>query len=386
MIFYVTATPRTGKTLYAMEFVDTKFKGREIYYHGIPGVTLVGWTAIEDPKKWSDLPNGSVVVIDECYSTFPRRKNGAVVPQFIQDMATHGHRGFDFVLITQGSQQVDTFVLALVSVHIHLSRPFGWDRCSVYTSEGAINEKSAVALKSVDKKRWTYPKKYYGSYTSSAVHNVEKRVPRMAIWFAIFAIAVPVLVWLVYDGARNLGGVKLPDIAKLASNAVGGNRSNIQGQQSGQTTYSNGVDTTKSAAFDAASYIAANEGAPWTAPRYDQFTQAVRAPIPRACVSRTAADGRTDCRCWTDQAEKLYDVNSCKAIVNGDFVLDFVALGDAQYMPNTGTTTLSGQKPARSPKNLPFAADTPKIQSASSPAPSEAATPFDFVNRTGHLK
>lgn len=74
-------------------------------------------------KDWQNLPDGAVVVVDECYSAFPRRMPGAKVPAYVEALATHRHRAFDFLLICQqAKQQVDGFVLGLVEWHEHVRR------------------------------------------------------------------------------------------------------------------------------------------------------------------------------------------------------------------------------------------------------------------------
>lgn len=80
-----------------------KAKGRAVYVHGVRGIdyAAAGFFPLDDPKDWQKLPDGAVVVVDECYSSFPRRMPGAKVPAYVDALATHRHRGFDFILICQ---------------------------------------------------------------------------------------------------------------------------------------------------------------------------------------------------------------------------------------------------------------------------------------------
>ncbi|MGH8040320.1 MAG: zonular occludens toxin domain-containing protein, partial [Stenotrophomonas sp.] len=95
-LYLVTGQPGHGKTAYALDKAFQFQKaGRAIYAHGVKDLDYqkAGWTYLEDPRQWDQLPDGSVILLDECYTVFPNRNPGAAVPPFIQAMATHRHRG-----------------------------------------------------------------------------------------------------------------------------------------------------------------------------------------------------------------------------------------------------------------------------------------------------
>ncbi len=138
-----TGLPGHGKTLFTLaeihrEFVEQpKKKGeavRPIYYlskeavdspgSGIAGLTLEGWTPFTDVYQWWDLPNGSVIVVDECQYCLPRRSPGKE-PDWISAFAEHRKKGFDIYLITQDCRNMDYFVRRLAGQHIHYWRPMG---------------------------------------------------------------------------------------------------------------------------------------------------------------------------------------------------------------------------------------------------------------------
>jgi zona occludens toxin len=72
-----------GKTLNAIKFVneDSQFQHRPIYYHGIDNLKLP-WIELDEVqvKDWWDLPDGSVLFVDEAYKFFPKRPNGSKTP------------------------------------------------------------------------------------------------------------------------------------------------------------------------------------------------------------------------------------------------------------------------------------------------------------------
>ena len=82
----ITGQPGHGKTALAIvkgkEFSDA---GREVYANGIKNLNYeaLGWKCIDDPKEWESLPDGSVLILDECYNTFPNRNPGSKVPAHV---------------------------------------------------------------------------------------------------------------------------------------------------------------------------------------------------------------------------------------------------------------------------------------------------------------
>lgn len=74
MIYLITGQPGHGKTLRAMQLaLEFQAKGRDVYVSGVRGLKTgeAGFFDLEDPKAWTSLPDGAVIVLDECYSAFP---------------------------------------------------------------------------------------------------------------------------------------------------------------------------------------------------------------------------------------------------------------------------------------------------------------------------
>ena len=71
MLVFRTGLMGHGKTLNAIKEIDGKAKaeGRPVYYHNVNGLKperlKAQWYAFEDPHKWYELPDNSIVLIDE---------------------------------------------------------------------------------------------------------------------------------------------------------------------------------------------------------------------------------------------------------------------------------------------------------------------------------
>lgn len=198
MIYLITGQPGHGKTLRAMQLaLEFQAQGREIYVSGIRGLKAAeaGFHELADPKQWQDLPDGSVIVLDECYTSFPRRMPGAKVPGYIEAMATHRHRGFDFILICQqAKQQMDGFLLGLVERHEHVRRRFGLQK-SVILYWDKFTENTG---NSDTKKLWPFPQEVMkrNLYESTVQDTTQRKVP----WFFYaLPVAVVILVLCVWE-------------------------------------------------------------------------------------------------------------------------------------------------------------------------------------------
>jgi zona occludens toxin len=135
-ITLLTATPRSGKTSYAVWHVIKPAieAGRPVYTCGIPQLKLDTIQVKYDwLRKWSErqynedleedellnLPNGCLVVIDEAWRLWP--VSGTAKPtDDIEYLAMHGHHNIDFLIITQKPNLIHRAVIAQVSKHLHI--------------------------------------------------------------------------------------------------------------------------------------------------------------------------------------------------------------------------------------------------------------------------
>jgi zona occludens toxin len=283
LITFITGLPGNGKTLYAVStvFEMAEKEGRTVYQNGIPDLTLPH-QVLEDPKKWYEVPDGSIILIDECQRTFVNRNSSSAVPKYVSEFETHRHHGFDIFLITQRPSLVDSHVRALAGCHIHVHRPFGYNWATLQQWQSVKNPDSKADVKDAIKTKWNYPKKYYGAYKSAVVHT-HKKTPPLKIIFA-FIIALSAVL-----GGTVFAYLKL--FKKPQQNVLPLEISQQQNDLRNPVSYSSKSKEDKQ--LDryqkTMEYAETREplipGLPHTAPRYDTFTHATRARIIKGCGS-----------------------------------------------------------------------------------------------------
>ncbi|GAA0708517.1 hypothetical protein ISN75_10655 [Dyella marensis] len=197
MIYLKTGQPGHGKTLRAIsQALEFKAKGREVFVAGVRGLKHAdaGFHELADPRKWQDCPDGSVILLDECYQWFPKGGSTARIPDYIQAMATHRHRGFDFILVCQqASKQLHPFIVGLVEHHEHIRRKFGFKKAVILWWD----RYSDNVKKSDTKKFWSYPSAVMkrGLYESTSLDTTQKNIP----WYVY---ALPLSALLVFGLLR----------------------------------------------------------------------------------------------------------------------------------------------------------------------------------------
>jgi len=303
MLVLVTGQPGNGKTLYTLGLVEKlrQESGRNVYQSGIPDLVLP-WLALDEPASWFDLPDGSIVVIDEAQRVFPPRKQGAQVPRWVSEFETHRHRGFDIYLITQHPQLLDIAVRKLVGRHYHITRTFGQDKATVRQWERQVDPHDRSVQSLALTESFPYPKERYGWYKSSDMHTVKKELPikKLAILggSVVGAIACGVLAFM---SLRDPVGDKL-ETATIAAK---------QEAQPHRTANR----------WDPAAFRTRSDRWGWSAPRYDEIAQEITAPRVAGCMTMViepigGRKGPPQCRC-ADQfgAEIDVEYRQCLAFV-----------------------------------------------------------------------
>lgn len=295
MITVITGQPGNGKTLHTLGLVEAlrvqaerEGQPRPVYYAGIPELTLP-WIALDDAASWHEVPNGSLIVIDECQRIFPVRKQGAAVPAHVSPMETHRHRGLDLFLITQHPQLVDIAVRKLAGRHLHLRRTFGrevstvlqWERC-VDPNDRSVKNEALVSS-------FPFPRERYGWYKSADMHTVRKSLP----WkkFAVLG--------------GSLAGVVL--IAAYVVNhfsAMGEEEATREKVSQAANVPRGGYTTKAGRSFEGWAFAPRMPFLPWSAPFYDDVQGVESAPRVTGCYSHRWSDGRLECRCTTQQGSR----------------------------------------------------------------------------------
>lgn len=325
MLYIITGANGAGKTLNTLKWVRERQlkENRPVCHNGrfepTPGGELHGWKKI-DFKDWQAEPDGTIFLIDEAHNDLPNRPAGAAVPDAVKMLAEHRRRGFDFYLVTQHPQNLDSFVRRLVGPpgwHRHLKRSFGVDMVSVL-EWAAVNpncEKDGSG-KTGTVTMQAYPKEVYGWYKSASLHTGKKRIPAKVWVFVACLLLIPLLIW--FASSKLLAKTEAKAAAKPAAQA--GAAGQIPGLQ--KLTADQYIEQRSARLKDF----------PHTAPAYDEVTRPTVAPYPAACVQM----GKV-CKCYTQQATLLQ--------VSGPVCLQIVAQGFFVDWQQTNPQQMPGQFP-----------------------------------------
>lgn len=368
MLWLVTATPGSGKTLYLLQQVKKQAdtENRQVYYHGITltelGQKVLQWLPLEKPEEWYTLPAGAIIVIDECQKIFPPRRTGTHVPKHVSEFETHRHKGFDIWLVTQGPKLLDAHIRELVNKHTHLRRIFGmqaaqvinWDCCEISPNS------TGAAGRSLDKWRFMYPRQVYQWYKSAELHTHKVKIPRV-VWIMLFAllVAIPAL----YFSVTLVMG--LADKPALKANSAASAPVSVAPGQIGPRAQASAPSQMTPEQIQA-SYIPKLPDRPETAPRYADMAQPTTFPRLSGCVK-----SRRSCKCYTQQAT-IIDVEPamCQELAERPRFDDYAQPAQQQSTPSQLQAVPQGT-PTTSQRNLLLSMGDGR----GAPAPAPAATP-----------
>lgn len=203
MLVIRTGKPGHGKTLNSIREVDQKAykESRPVYFHNInglkPELLKAQWYSFDNPCLWFDLPQNSIIVVDEAQGWFGARDPRNRPPEHITRFETMRHAGHEVHLITQDPRYIDVHLRRLCNSHIHYWRVFKSSRLLRFESETVIEKvELKSSFKDADKRTLKLDPKYFSVYTSSnADHHFAPKVPLK------FVLAIGVILgaaFLVY--------------------------------------------------------------------------------------------------------------------------------------------------------------------------------------------
>ena len=163
--------------------IYTNINGLQIDHELIDGGDNQG---LKDWHKWAKP--GAVIVFDEVQKVWPPRANGSKVPEDIQELDTHRHKGVDFILITQSVMNIDRHLHALGGRHLHVRRVGNMKAAIVYEWDHV--SRSLQYSKSIAKSPWRYSSKVFKLYKSSELHTKVKRSTPPLLWAVLLGLGV----------------------------------------------------------------------------------------------------------------------------------------------------------------------------------------------------
>lgn len=311
MIYWYTGQPGHGKSLHAIErAMDFVAAGRVVYACNVNGLdyekTGMKPMTPDEFKDWpNSLPDGSVVLVDECYQfgMLAKQPPRATLPHHVDELARHRHRGLDFIFVSQSpSKQCHEFIIDLIEEQIHVRRLFGTD--FVELKKFDRHESNPAKARALTTQRHSLYRKSRGLYKSTVLDTSEKRIPWYYKALAVGLVVVPLFGYYVITKV----GAKLAhkDGQQLT---IGAGGTGADGARS--ATAPNGAAPPKKSLRET-DYIAwlkpRVEGQPWTAPAYDQLTVS-REPPRVFCMSSGYMRGKAwiveGCSCLTDQGTRF---------------------------------------------------------------------------------
>jgi len=340
-IVLITGLPGHGKGVFSLDMVEAlRIKSnRPVYYHNIKDLVLQ-WHELKEAKDWINCPEGSIIVLDEAWQSFPLRPNTQIPPEHVGMLAVHRHKGFDLFIITQQPSQIDTFVRRLIDTHYHIVRIFGSQKANVHKFVG-LNVNPQLSRKGSIKTVYKYPKKVYEWYKSAEVHTVQTNRPFRIymLWFG-----VPLLL-----AAAVYGAVR---VLNPSSGAV-----SVHAQDSMKSLGANG-EILPNKSFSASSvkpdlnyvqaHLAVVPDFPHTAPIYEDIVKPKSAPYPDACASSI----KRGCKCYTQQGTAMIvSESTCNQIVKTGFFVEWqetdIPLSNKQVSSNLSSDNVNYLEPTR---------------------------------------
>lgn len=342
--------PGHGKTLRCLHEVEElrKQSKREVYYWNIKELKLP-WKPLEDARKWFEVPDGSIVVIDEAWEIFPKRGPSAAVPKHVELLATHRHRGIDIFLVAQhAGNQLDHFVRGLIDGHQHTIRLFGSERSRIHKWNALGDPNDYHSLQKSVTEQWTYPKEVYDWYKSAEVHTVQRKIP----WKPFVTIGGGILAVcaLAYFGYATLFGGTLERVDRTTAEA---------------SNNGNPIRTPDSSAAPVAveSFKPTVQGVPFTAPFYQSAVKVETAPQVAGCGVIQIGNHKK-CFCSDQQGNALQlELRTCLNYFKyGNFRFDrdedYYPKYEAYVPPLAGPAPDLQQVAEQPPEAAPATADT----------------------------
>lgn len=326
MLYLVTGSNGAGKTLFTLkwaremqiEWKEKKGIDRPVFYDGFDinpkTEEEFNWKPC-DPTKWQELPDNSIIIVDEAQRIFPTRKIGAQVPDFENEIAiSHRKRGFDFFIVTQHPSNISAFIRRLVGSgwHKHLKRIFGMNavNCLTFNYAETSCEKPTAKTNAIEQSKLRFPKEVYNWYKSAELHTAKREIPKA---FYLLILLLGVAIFCIYRFASMMGNERVEDVEQLAqSYTVSSDYKGVFGENTNKGRLST-EDYLES-------FKPRLNGFPHTASRYDEITKPITAPYPAACISMQ----NKGCQCYSQQGTRIMmDEATCENIVKEGFFIDW---------------------------------------------------------------
>lgn len=325
----LTGLPGAGKSLRLVESIlHAQSKGLLVYVCNIDGLKVPGVMPWDDPRKWQELPAGSILVCDEAQEFFPARRSGDP-PDYVKAMSKIRHEGVRLILATQQPDYLDSYLRGLVGFHEHLYRIAGKEKSFIFRNHQLMDQvrASLKRIKSLyDHEQWAFPTQLFSYYESAQVHTVKYKMPALMkkvliaapLALALFGAPIGFLAYNAYK-ARSDAAAATDSAAPVPPGGAPQGATSAKGA-SEQKPADKRVEMTRDEYVLAQVPRVIHE--PWSAPIYDQVNNAPRSKPEYYCMaSRAGLDAQGEqvgdtCSCLTEQGTRYeIDMQTCFAVV-----------------------------------------------------------------------
>lgn len=163
------------------------------------------WRYFDEPRKWFELPRGSICIIDECQRFFPPRPLSSPRPRYISEIETHRHYGIILSFVTQDAKLLDSDARRLVTKHIHYENKFGSNRVLRFDNNKVFDANDWHAKQGSIKNFIKRNSKLYGSYFSADVHYSDFRLPPKIILLVVLLLVAVLAFFFLGKTILSIG-------------------------------------------------------------------------------------------------------------------------------------------------------------------------------------
>ncbi|AXI03061.1 zonular occludens toxin domain-containing protein [Aquirhabdus parva] len=217
----VTGVPRSGKSLFTVKkIIDLIGEGRTVY-SDIEGLNIIGLQPA--PDDYRTTPHGSVIVYDEVQkrNIWSRKFRG--LNDIIESLQTHGHYGYDIIIITQHPKFLNTDVTAVVGEHYHVARAMNAQMSNIWLWRNAQDNPHTKSAKREAENvfLFPYPKHLFALYKSAHNHSLKKLAIPMKVINAVWMLVV-VIIMIAYLYHKAFATSSTPPVAKTQAEIAKG--------------------------------------------------------------------------------------------------------------------------------------------------------------------
>ncbi|CAH0535458.1 hypothetical protein VST7929_03032 [Vibrio stylophorae] len=285
------------------------------------------WNRFDDANKWFELPHESLIMIDEVQNIWPTRAAGAKIPQAVEEVAEHRHKGWDLYYVSQNFGDCDVFLRRRMGRFVHFE-PVTGSNVKRFSANKFIAAENDAALKAVGSDSKQLNKHFFGVYLSSIKHTHKFKLTaktRKMLMLGAFGLSL-----IAYSGS------------KLYARFTEGGQDTAQ--QVEQPSVQTSAVSQDSKPDDRLQYIERYQARfavlPWSAPIYDELTKEPLNYPDLVCI-----DSQTKCACYTQQGTYTHlELENCRTIARGGLFDPFAQKLDSDFERVGGQVISTGGK------------------------------------------